>query len=1010
MTHRRPSDASLAPKRSAFQAWASFVLSPLILIALLERASAQTPQWIWGDAARDQEARFFKRAVSLPEAPETAVLSVSCDNVADVFINGQNAARNTEWSKAKVVSVLSRLKTGGNEIVVAARNEGGSAGLLLKLDLKYRGGRKETIVTDTSWQTVENKTGGNGVRNLPQDGWVAAKALGPLGMEPWGDVLKPATATPAESLQVLSGFKAQLLRSASPEEGSWVSMTVDNKGRLIVSPQGGEPMMRMTLDAQGSVSQVETIDLPVRGAMGLLYAFDSLYVNGQGKEGYHLYRLRDTNGDDQYDSVELIRRWGGGAGEHGAHGIVQGPNGKLYTVQGNFVDVPSDVASDSPHKNYLDDVVLPRLEDGNGFGAGRKPPGGFVARMNPDGTHCELFASGQRNTYDIAFNPQGELFGFDSDMEWDWGMPWYRPTRVFHVVSGGDQGFREGSAKWPEYYSDSLPAAVNVGIGSPTGVRFGTGAKFPSRYQRALYVMDWSYGRILAVHLREAGASYMASFENFVKGKPLNVTDLEIGPDGAMYFLIGGRGTQAGLYRVSYVGNETTTPAPMVSDASAVDARALRHRLESLHGHPQPGGADMAWPSLGASDRWIRYAARIAIEAQPVAQWRERALAETNAAAGLQALLALSRLGSRDDQEPVLKTLARWPLDSLDDEQKLVKLRVIEVSLARHGLPSAELRQLAIDKLSKQLPAASPAMNRELSQILVALQAPGIVGKLLALRDAATTQEEKMIYAVALRKAEGAWTLEQRQQALAWIQQSEPTPRHPAEFDQWFQDVGIPSANGASFNGFLKGLRKDFAKSMSEGERGQLADLIQDAPAKASRAVATKPRAFVKHWAMDDLTPALSQVSKGRDYLKGKEAFAAAQCATCHRFGSDGGAVGPDITAVASRFSRLDILSSILEPSKVISEQYENTTFTTRDDEDITGRILEERPDRFVLLVDPIKGTQATVKKADVKARQKAKLSPMPEGLVDLLQKDEFLDLIAYVESMGNPGHPSFKR
>ena len=1010
MTHHRSSDVLSAPARRRAVALPATFLSLLILASLAPRASAQTPQWIWGNTTRDQESRFFKHSLSLTELPQTAVVSVACDNGADVFINGQVVARNNEWSKAKTASVLPRLKLGQNDVVVVARNEDGSAGLLLTLTLKHSGGRSETLVTDASWQTVENKSGSRGIAELPLEGWVAAKALGPLGMAPWGDVLKTPAATPAESLQVLNGFKAQLLRSASPEEGSWVSMTIDNKGRLIVSPQGAEPLLRITLDAQGNVANVETINLPVSGAMGLLYAFDSLYVNGQGKEGYHLYRLRDTNGDDQYDTVDLIRRWSGGAGEHGAHGIVLGSDGKLYTVQGNFVDVPADITANSPHRNYADDLVVPRLEDGNGFGAGRKPPGGFVARMNPDGTACELFASGQRNTYDIAFNPQGELFGFDSDMEWDWGMPWYRPTRVFHVVSGGDQGFREGSAKWPEYYSDSLPAAVNIGIGSPTGVRFGTGAKFPSRYQRALYVMDWSYGRILAVHLREAGASYMASYETFVKGKPLNVTDLEIGPDGAMYFLIGGRGTQAGLYRVSYVGNETTTPAPLISDVSAVDARAFRHRLELLHGHSQPGGVDMAWTGLRQGDRWIRYAARIALESQAVSQWRDRALAETNAPAGLQALLALSRLGTQDDQEPVLKALTRWPLDSLDDEQKLVKIRVIEVSFARHGLPSTEIRLLAIEKLSKQLPAASAAMNRELSQILVTLQAPGIVAKLLALRDAATTQEEKMIYTVALRKAEGPWTAEQRQHALAWIQQQEAAPQHPSEFDQWFQDVGIASANGASFSGFLKGLRKEFAKTMNDAERIQFAELIQDSPAKANKVPAiTKARAFVKHWTMNDLTPALGQAVNGRNFLRGKEAFAAAQCATCHRFGSEGGAVGPDITAVASRFSRLDILSSILEPSKVISEQYENTSFTTRDDEEITGRILEDKADQVVLLVDPIKGTQATVKKSDIKARTKAKLSPMPEGLVDMLQQDELLDVIAYIESMGNPSHPAFK-
>src|SRR5690606_36615141 len=99
----------------------------------------------------------------------------------------------------------------------------------------------------------------------------------------------------------------------------------------------------------------------------------------------------------------------------------------------------------------------------------------------------------------------------------------------------------------------------NLGVGSPTGVKFGTKSKFPEKYRKALYAMDWSYGRIFAVHLRPHGASYTGDYEVFVKGKPLNVTDLEFGKDGAMYFTTGGRGTQSGLYRVSHVGRAGAT-------------------------------------------------------------------------------------------------------------------------------------------------------------------------------------------------------------------------------------------------------------------------------------------------------------------------------------------------------------------------------------------------------------------------------------------------------------------
>src|SRR5436305_632506 len=181
----------------------------------------------------------------------------------------------------------------------------------------------------------------------------------------------------------------------------------------------------------------------------------------------------------------------------------------------------------SAHKNYADDLVLPRAEDGNGFGAGRKPPGGYIVRVDPDGKNAELFASGQRNNYDIAFNADGELFGWDSDMEWDWGTPWYRPIRAFHAVSGGDTGFGEGSAK--------------------------------------------------------------------------------------------------------------------------------RHALEAFHGQADPAALDLVRANLNSPDRFIRYAARIAMERQPVDQWKALALEEKQPAAAMTALLALARLGTNDLQADLFK-------------------------------------------------------------------------------------------------------------------------------------------------------------------------------------------------------------------------------------------------------------------------------------------------------------------------------------------------------------------
>ena len=165
-------------------------------------------------------------------------------------------------------------------------------------------------------------------------------------------------------------------------------------------------------------------------------------------------------------------------------------------------------------------------------------PGGWIARCDPDGSNIEIVSSGYRNQYDIAMDAEGEIFTYDADMEWDLGSPWYRPTRVCHVTSGSEFGWRSGTGKWPVHYEDSLPPVVEIGPGSPTGVLFGTGAHFPARYQRALFVLDWTFGTIYAVHLEPDGASFKATKEDFAWSKPWAVNDAVIGADGAMYVTV----------------------------------------------------------------------------------------------------------------------------------------------------------------------------------------------------------------------------------------------------------------------------------------------------------------------------------------------------------------------------------------------------------------------------------------------------------------------------------------
>jgi putative heme-binding domain-containing protein len=971
---------------------------------------AQTPEWIWfndnvNPSASDQ-TRYFRKVFEAKQFAK-AILTIAGDDRATAFLNGKQVAENRNWKNPVSVDVTREVKPGQNVLALRGRNNNSAAGVIAKLEFTLQDGRKQAIATDTSWLASATETPDWEIAAFKADNWARAVSLGKLGVQPWGDVFATPVATAAEKLTVLPGFKVELLRSSERGEGSWVCMAVDPKGRLIISPQEGTGnMLRVTLNRNGQVDRLEKIDLPVGSAMGLLYAFDSLYVSGNGPDKLGLYRIKDTDSDDRFDKVEFLKRFDGAGGEHGSHGLVLGPDNKIYYIHGNFVKVPADVSSASPHRNYAEDVLLPRQEDGNGFGVGNKPPGSFVLRMDKDAKDCELFASGMRNAYDLDFNTDGELFTFDSDMEWDWGTPWYRPTRIYHVVSGGDYGFREGTAKYPPYYPDSLPPTVDIGIGSPTGVKFGTKANFPAKYKRAFFAMDWSYGRILAVHLSPKGATYTASFEPFIVGKPLNVTDMEFGRDGAMYFITGGRGTQSGLYRVSYTGNDAVAGTPGADKAEA-EARSTRHRLEALHGKGDSAALQLASQYLGNPDRWIRYAARIALESQPVEQWQQNALNQKTKLGSLTALLALARLGPKEARGDLLKALGEYWPDGFDEEEKLQALRICSLAFIRMGRPGESTAKDVVDSLAPLYPSSNWRLNRELAQLLIYLEAPGVVQKTMDLISRAETQEEQLHYVFHLRTAKIGWTPEDREKYFAWFKRDRSRDQHPPEVTKWFADVDRQYTDGASFPKFMANIRRDAIARLSEAERTQLAELIN------TETVAARPkqdRKFVREWTMADLVPTLGEASKDRNYQRGRAAFAAAQCLACHKFGTEGGSVGPDITGAASRFNRRDLLETIIEPSKVVSDQYQNTIFTKTNGDEVIGRLVEENDSRVVVVTNPLSGERTEIKKREIARRALSKISPMPEGLVNILTKDEILDLLAYIEAGGKREHAAFAK
>ena len=443
-------------------------------------------QWIWGRRPAGASDRFYFRRRFSAGKSTAASLIASCDNQMVLWINGKRVVAHGRWEEPVRADIGKYLVPGDNEILVEGRNAGGPAGMVLKLGLKPASGKPTWVVTDKTWEVAATRDAKT---------WGKVVELGAMGVGPWNNVFgRPALAGGERGVfELLPGFQVERLYTVPKDrQGSWVSLAVDGRGGLLASDQGNKGLYRITPSPIGSKepTRVERLSLPITSAHGLLVAFGHLYLSVNGGPGSGLYRATDTNGDGEWDEVKLLKRFAGG-GEHGPHALRLGPDGtSIYVVAGNHTNPPDGLTGSRIPSNWSEDLLLPRQWDARGHARGRLAPGGWIARTDRDGKTWEIVSIGYRNVYDMDFSPEGELFAYDADMEWDMGSPWYRPTRLCHATSGSEFGWRSGTGKWPTWYPDSLPAVVDTGPGSPVGVTFGTGAKFPAKYRRALYLLD----------------------------------------------------------------------------------------------------------------------------------------------------------------------------------------------------------------------------------------------------------------------------------------------------------------------------------------------------------------------------------------------------------------------------------------------------------------------------------------------------------------------------------------
>jgi putative heme-binding domain-containing protein len=207
--------------------------------------------------------------------------------------------------------------------------------------------------------------------------------------------------------------------------------------------------------------------------------------------------------------------------------------------------------------------------------------------------------------------------------------------------------------------------------------------------------------------------------------------------------------------------------------------------------------------------------------------------------------------------------------------------------------------------------------------------------------------------------------------------------------------------------GFVVQIKDDALAILTNPQEVEMASILAEQQQSEIVEPLAENRPFVRAWKVDELIDSTSEAAITRDNARGKQIFTEASCVRCHRLRDQGRPVGPDLTAVSSRFTRRDLLESIISPSKVVAENYRQDVIETTDGRVFVGSVVvagDYRSPTLRISTDPlVPGKVVDIAKSGIASHEKSFVSQMPEGLLNTFSKDEILDLLAYIERGGAP-------
>jgi putative membrane-bound dehydrogenase-like protein len=328
------------------------------------------------------------------------------------------------------------------------------------------------------------------------------------------------------------GFKRPILR----EEGDRIQVLIDEKGegkatKAITFYQGK--------DLYGPLS---VCVIPVGKGYRVLVAQSPDILEFTCKDA--------SNPVADGPPKKFLTGFGGFDHDHGVHGLLLGPDGKLYFTVGDQ-GVKGLQSSDGKGRKF----------DSNKTDV----QGGTVWRCDLDGKNLELIAHNFRNNYEACVDSFGEIWLSDNDDDGN------QQTRICHVMPGGNYGYfprGQGQTHWHEEQPGIVHKTLRTGFGSPTGIQIYEGSLLPKQYHNTILHTDAGPRELRAFTRKPKGAGYELDKTNMLTSSDtwFRPSDVCTAPDGSVFVCdwydpgVGGHGmgdwTRGRVYRITPTGHK----------------------------------------------------------------------------------------------------------------------------------------------------------------------------------------------------------------------------------------------------------------------------------------------------------------------------------------------------------------------------------------------------------------------------------------------------------------------